>query len=156
MVYETRYSDSLTHYGIKGQKWGVRRFQRKDGTLTEAGKKRKAKYEEDLDRLNSDMLTNRIVVQKANQTNDPRTQVAAAVYVRDIEKASKSGKRIVDHMKKKGLVSDNTTFDDYTAKYERKVRDNCKKYIGDTYGIKNPTDDVVDYLFPTYVLTGRR
>lgn len=30
----------LYHYGIKGQKWGVRRFQRKDGSLTPAGKKR--------------------------------------------------------------------------------------------------------------------
>lgn len=30
----------LFHYGIKGQKWGVRRFQRKDGSLTSAGKKR--------------------------------------------------------------------------------------------------------------------
>lgn len=32
--------NSLTHYGIKGQKWGVRRFQNKDGTRTAAGKKR--------------------------------------------------------------------------------------------------------------------
>lgn len=30
----------LYHYGIKGQKWGVRRFQNKDGSLTSAGKKR--------------------------------------------------------------------------------------------------------------------
>ena len=30
----------LTHSGIKGMKWGVRRYQNKDGTLTAAGKKR--------------------------------------------------------------------------------------------------------------------
>lgn len=30
----------LWHYGVKGMKWGVRRFQKKDGTLTSAGKKR--------------------------------------------------------------------------------------------------------------------
>lgn len=35
----------LYHHGILGQKWGVRRFQNKDGTLTSAGKKRKAKLE---------------------------------------------------------------------------------------------------------------
>lgn len=28
------------HHGIKGQKWGVRRYQNKDGTLTDLGKKR--------------------------------------------------------------------------------------------------------------------
>lgn len=36
------YSDDLylMHHGIKGQKWGVRRFQNPDGTLTNAGKSR--------------------------------------------------------------------------------------------------------------------
>lgn len=33
----------LAHHGIKGQKWGVRRFQNADGTLTEAGKERYSK-----------------------------------------------------------------------------------------------------------------
>ena len=35
-----RSGDQLNHYGIKGQKWGVRRFQNEDGSLTDEGKKR--------------------------------------------------------------------------------------------------------------------
>ena len=33
-------ADSLTHWGVKGMKWGVRRYQNKDGSLTDAGKRR--------------------------------------------------------------------------------------------------------------------
>ncbi len=33
------YRNELYHWGIKGMKWGVRRYQNKDGTLTAAGKK---------------------------------------------------------------------------------------------------------------------
>lgn len=32
--------NELYHFGIKGMRWGVRRFQKKDGGLTSAGKKR--------------------------------------------------------------------------------------------------------------------
>lgn len=32
--------NTLQHWGIKGMKWGIRRYQNKDGSLTPAGKKR--------------------------------------------------------------------------------------------------------------------
>ena len=35
-----QYQAELYHHGIKGQKWGVRRFQNSDGSLTKAGRER--------------------------------------------------------------------------------------------------------------------
>lgn len=40
LIHKVGASNSLAHYGIKGQQWGIRRFQNEDGTLTPEGKER--------------------------------------------------------------------------------------------------------------------
>ena len=45
--YVLTANGELYHWGIKGMKWGVRRYQNSDGSLTNAGKKR---YYQEADR----------------------------------------------------------------------------------------------------------
>lgn len=51
------YSDSIYHHGIKGQKWGIRRFQNEDGSLTSDGI---ARY----NKLNKKILVNERLQQR--------------------------------------------------------------------------------------------
>lgn len=44
-------NDYLEHHGVKDQKWGIRRYQNPDGTLTELGKQRLRKDSRKLERL---------------------------------------------------------------------------------------------------------
>lgn len=52
-------NDTICHYGVKGMRWGIRRYQNKDGSLTAAGKRRLRKkwsrsYNQTVDRANKE------------------------------------------------------------------------------------------------------
>ena len=59
-------NDYLEHHGIKGMKWGVRRYQNADGTLTAAGKKR---YIKDMARDQSEYFKSKISKNAAKVTS---------------------------------------------------------------------------------------
>jgi len=61
------YSTELYHHGVKGMRWGVRRYERRNGTLTRRGRKRQAVRDEYIRKLesNSDSYRRTIEDQKA-------------------------------------------------------------------------------------------
>ena len=89
----------LTHWGIKGMRWGVRRYQNKDGSLTAAGKKR---YDGDTD-INSER--NRKIAKRvaAAVVMTATVSAAAAVYAKNPEAVnqlvSKIGNKTVSSLK---------------------------------------------------------
>lgn len=98
-------TDILVHFGIRGMKWGVRRFENADGTLTEAGKKR---YSEEKLKNDSKKKENRMeenTVQNVNRwvendiENAKRVADSSSDLIRkgqDLERATRLEKKRMD------------------------------------------------------------
>lgn len=92
------YRDYLMHHGIKGMKWGVRRYRNNDGSLTDAGKKRYesarrgTKFDSHGKMLirDVDTKTTRRVKKDWNKMDDrsfrQKYQVSKEAYARRVEK----------------------------------------------------------------------
>lgn len=117
-------TDYLAHHGIKGQKWGVRRYQNADGSYTAAGKRRLARqYTKDLNKLEQSQATKvarYASLQKLYTDADDHTEKAK--YKNDTEKVKK--------------------YEDLKDKYLTLAADLVKRYPEDEKKLNNLLDKV--------------
>lgn len=78
--------NELYHYGILGQKWGIRRYQNRDGSLTEAGKQRYAVYKDTNTRTSAEFNKNYSKAEKKlNKLNPSKDYFEDAIDFYDHE-----------------------------------------------------------------------
>lgn len=125
----TRGEDYLQHYGISGQKWGIRRFQNADGTRTKAGKKREAAARRETDDMTDEELRNKVnrlrneqnytrMVANRNKSNTPQKLRNASNMMKIGSAALEVGNAVTGGKFKdvKNIVGDTKRITDETSK----------------------------------------
>ena len=69
-------SDTLCHHGVRGQKWGVRRFQNKDGSLTSKGKSHRKENTKKISEMSDEELRQK--TQRLRLENEYRRELSTA------------------------------------------------------------------------------
>lgn len=80
-------SDELMHYGVMGMKWGIRRYQNADGSLTAAGKKRYGSVGESYTKMKQAKAKYKSDAKQYSKAYNKATSTASWFQGREVRKA---------------------------------------------------------------------
>lgn len=109
----TVYSDELQHHGIRGMRWGVRRYQNKDGSLTPAGEKR---YNKEMEALKKETAK----VKAEEKAAATRRKTQAKIDKLEAKKQELEERKKALRDEKKGKKSEDDSSDKPTETLEEK------------------------------------